>query len=85
MEVYELDEIADKFGELEPMYQKLGKRTKHKVTLPIDEYNYNHRLVSKLKEIEYITSIYEESYEEQDLSENKKVMKKRIVVWVKQK
>lgn len=88
LEVYSLDEIADKLSSLASDYRKLSDRTKrHKECLDIDDWGYNQQLLNKLKYRGYLTSVDIETYDVDVYSgnEHKKEQRQKFVVWVKKK
>lgn len=54
LDLYELDELAIKFGELGGVYSQFKERTRHTYTL--EHTKYNEELCAKLKKVGYITS-----------------------------
>lgn len=54
MEVFSLDEIAEKFGELGGVYGQFSSRTRHKYSLHKTEYN--EALCHRLVEMEFLSS-----------------------------
>lgn len=54
LEVYDLDELANKFGELGGVYEQFAERSKHKYTLFANEYN--EKLCQKLYERGFVSS-----------------------------
>lgn len=81
---YTLDEISQKLSELAPEYKAMaGREKRHREYLSVDEYGYNERLLEKLRQRKYLTSVEKEEYEEN--SGSNKIKKHRFAVWVKQK
>ena len=54
MEVFSLDEIAEKFGELGGVYGQFSSRTRHKYSLHKTEFN--EALCHRLVEMEFLSS-----------------------------
>lgn len=54
LDVYNLDELANKFGELGGVYEQFAERSKHKYTLFANEYN--EKLCQKLYERGFVSS-----------------------------
>jgi hypothetical protein len=82
--LYTLDELADKFTEFGGVYAPLADRTKrHNVSL--DDVDYNRKLMEYLKSVDYLTSIDYEVKEIDDRITYKKIASKYIVGRVKAK
>lgn len=56
LDIYTLNELAEKFGTLGGDYSQLAKRSKHKYKLWADEFGYNWKLCRKLFEMDYLSS-----------------------------
>ena len=56
LDIYALNELAEKFGTLGGDYSQLAKRSKHKYKLWADEFGYNWKLCRKLFEMDYLSS-----------------------------
>lgn len=81
---YSISEISSKLAVLAPVYQNLSDYSKkHREYLPIDEYGYNDKLLVKLKDIGYLSSVKIDEYDEDNFSTHKKEKKQRFEVWVK--
>ncbi len=86
LEVFSLDEISDKFSKLAPVYQKLSNRTKkHREYLDIDDLGFNKKLLDKLFQREYLTSVDVETRYVDNAITHKKEPKKQFAFWVKKK
>jgi len=84
MDTYDLDEIAEKFGELGGDYKQFSDRTKHKFVLYPTRFNYN--LCKKLQSKDFISS-WEETDEKvgNDIITSADKYEKRITGYVKKK
>lgn len=56
LDIYTLNELAEKFGTLGGDYSQLAKRSKHKYKLWADKFGYNWKLCRKLFEMDYLSS-----------------------------
>lgn len=81
LNVYTNDELPSLFSQLADIYQPLVARTKHKFTLPYTDYN--QRLLSKLLEREYLTSV-DESRESSSMDEEQSTDNHVLTGYVKQ-
>lgn len=84
LEVYDLDELANKFGELGGVYNQFAQRSKHKYSLFANEYN--EKLCQKLYQRGFISSrdIINEKVGF-DLGASKDITEKRITGYVRRK
>lgn len=84
MEVFTLDELADKFKELGGPYDQFQSRVKRKYTLWCNDYN--RKLCNKLRQIGFLTSCNEQEVvvekNQETLCEIKRMM---LIGYVKQK
>lgn len=84
LENYSIKEISSKLAKLAPVYQNLSDCSKkHREYLPLDDYGYNDKLLGKLKDIGYLSSMKIDEYYEEDIIAHKKIKKQRFEVWVK--
>lgn len=56
LNVFTMDELADKFGVIGGDYRQLAKRSKHKYKLWDDDFGFNRRLCEKLLDKNYLSS-----------------------------
>lgn len=84
LEVYDLDELANKFGELRGDYNQFAQRGKHKYSLFANEYN--EKLCLKLYKRGFISSrdIINEKVGF-DVGTSKDITEKRITGYVRKK
>ena len=81
---YSVEEISTKLSLLGQEYRNLSDLSKrHREYLPIDEYGYNQKLLDKLKEKGYLSSVKKDEYYEEDSITHDKNVKYRFEVWVK--
>ena len=81
---YSVEEISTKLSLLGQEYRNLSDLSKrHREYLPIDVYGYNQKLLDKLKEKGYLSSVKKDEYYEEDSITHDKNVKYRFEVWVK--
>lgn len=56
LNVFTMDELADKFGVIGGDYRQLAKRSKHKYRLWDDDFGFNRKLCEKLLEKDFLSS-----------------------------
>lgn len=84
IENYSIGEISSKFATLAPVYKNLADLSKkHREHLPMDEYGYNEKLLGKLKDMGYLSSVKIDEYYEKDNVSQKDLKKQQFEVWVK--
>ena len=84
IENYSIQEVSKKLASLAPVYQKLSNISKkHREYLPDDDFGYNGKLLSKLKEMDYLSSVKMDEYFEEDNITHQKLRKQQFEVWVK--
>ncbi len=80
---YSLSDLEEKFKELDDVYYQLADRSKRRKAI-FAKTEYNEKLMNKLKDLKYLTSVTIQDIEEENIHAQQDNKRQNIMCWVKQ-